>query len=98
VSSLPSIAVAPGVEISPAADDPLVARRAEITRELLREGIRQLSPLERDALRLATRERLSVPDAAAQLEVAPHVVEANLRSGLLSLRQSLIEQLGESER
>jgi len=98
VSSLPSIAVAPGVEISPAADDPLVARRAEITRELLREGIRQLSPLERDALRLATRERLSVPDAATQLEVDPHVVEANLRSGLLSLRQSLIEQLGESER
>ena len=67
VSSLPSIAVAPGVEITPAADDPLVARRAEITRELLREGIRGLSPLERDALRLATRERLSVPDAASQL-------------------------------
>jgi DNA-directed RNA polymerase specialized sigma24 family protein len=98
VSSLPSIAVAPGVEISPATDDPLVARRAEITRELLREGIRQLSPLERDALRLATRERLSVPDAATQLEVDPHVVETSLRSGLLSLRQSLIEQLGESER
>ncbi|HEX3304222.1 MAG TPA: hypothetical protein VHR64_15145 [Thermomicrobiales bacterium] len=98
MSSLPSIAVAPGVEISPAADDPLVARRAEITRELLREGIRQLSPLERDALRLATRERLSVPDAATQLEVDPHVVETSLRSGLLSLRQSLIEQLGESER
>ena len=98
MSSLPSIAVAPGVEISPAADDPLVARRAEITRELLREGIRQLSPLERDALRLATRERLSVPDAATQLEVDPHEIESSLRSGLLSLRQSLIEQLGESER
>ena len=98
MSSLPSIAVAPGVEITPAADDPLVARRAEITRELLREGIRQLSPLERDALRLATRERLLVPDAATQLEVDPHEVESSLRSGLLSLRQSLIEQLGESER
>ena len=98
MSSLPSIAVVPGVEITPAADDPLVARRAEITRELLREGIRQLTPLERDALRLATRERLPVPDAATQLEVDPHEVESSLRSGLLSLRQSLIEQLGESER
>jgi DNA-directed RNA polymerase specialized sigma24 family protein len=86
------------VEITPAADDPLVARRAEITRELLREGIRQLSPLERDALRLATRERLLVPDAATQLEVDPHEVESSLRSGLLNLRQSLIEQLGEFER
>jgi hypothetical protein len=38
-----------------------------------------------------------VPDAATQLEVDPHVVETSLRSGLLSLRQSLIEQLGESE-
>ncbi len=97
MSSLPSIAVAPGVEITPAADDPLVARRAEVTRELLREGIRGLSPLERDALRLATRERLSVPDAASQLGIEPNEVEANLRSGLLGLRQSLIEQLGESE-
>ncbi|HYP60143.1 MAG TPA: hypothetical protein VEQ36_06915, partial [Thermomicrobiales bacterium] len=60
-------------------------------------GIRGLSPLERDALRLATRERLSVPDAAAQLGIEPNEVEANLRSGLLGLRQSLIEQLGESE-
>jgi DNA-directed RNA polymerase specialized sigma24 family protein len=97
VSSLPTIAVAPDVEIAPDADDPLVIRRAEITRELLREGIRRLSPLERDALRLATRERLPVPEAAAQLGVPPDVVEANLRSGLLSLRQSLLDQLGDAE-
>jgi DNA-directed RNA polymerase specialized sigma24 family protein len=97
VSSLPTIAIAPGVEITPATDDPLVIRRAEITRELLREGIRRLSPLERDALRLATRERLPVPAAATHLGVPPDVVESNLRSGLLSLRQSLLIQLEEAE-
>jgi DNA-directed RNA polymerase specialized sigma24 family protein len=97
VSSLPTIAIAPAVEITPAADDPLVIRRGEITRELLREGIRRLSPLERDALRLATRERMPVPEAAAQLGVAPGIVESNLRSGLLSLRQSLLVQLEEVE-
>ena len=98
MSSLPTVAVAPGVQISPAADDPLVVRRAEITRDKLREGIRQLSQLERDALRLATRERLSVPQIASRLEVAPDLVESSLRSGLLNLRHSLLEQLEEVAR
>lgn len=98
MSSLPTVAVAPGVQISPAADDPLVVRRAEITRDKLREGIRQLSQLERDALRLATRERLSVPEIASRLEVAPDLVESSLRSGLLNLRHSLLEQLEEVAR
>ena len=98
MSSLPTVAVAPGVQISPAADDPLVVRRAEITRDKLREGIRQLSQLERDALRLATRERLSVPEIASRLEVAPDLVESSLRSGLLNLRHSLLEQLEEAAR
>ena len=96
MSSLPTIVIGPGMEITPAPDDPLVVRRGEITRDLLREGIRGLAPLERDALRLATRERLSVPDAAASLGISPDVVAANLRSGLLKLRRSLLAQLGES--
>jgi DNA-directed RNA polymerase specialized sigma24 family protein len=96
MSSLPTIVTGAGIEIAPAADDPLVVRRAEITRDLLREGIRRLAPLERDALRLATRERLNVADAATALGTDPHTIEVNLRSGLLKLRQSLLEQLGES--
>ena len=96
MSSLPTIVIGAGIEIAPAAGDPLVVRRAEITRDLLREGIRGLAPLERDALRLATRERLNIADAAAALGADSHTIEANLRSGLLKLRQSLLEQLGES--
>lgn len=96
MSSHLSITVAPGIDITPDANDPLVLRRGEITRELLREGIRALSQLERDALRLATRERLTVPELAAQMNIAPDIAQANLRSGLLSLRQSLLNQLGES--
>lgn len=97
MSALPTIAITPGTEITPAANDPLVVRRAEVTRDLLREGIRRLEPLERDALRLATRERLGVQDTADALGVDPDLVKANLRSGLLKLRESLLEQLGESE-
>ena len=96
MSSHLSIAVAPGVDITPDANDPLVVRRGEITRELLREGIRGLSQTERDALRLATRERLTVTEAAAQLDVDPAIVQSSLRSGLLALRQALLNQLGES--
>ena len=96
MNSLPSIAVGSGVEISPAADDPLVLRRGEISRDLLREGIRQLSQLERDALRLATRERLSVPEIATRLQIDPDIVESGLRTGLLNLRHSLLEQLEEA--
>src|SRR5688500_3000430 len=77
MSALPTIVIGPGMEITPAPDDPLLLRRAEITRDLLREGIRGLAPLERDTLRLATRERLSVPDSAATLGVTPATVEAN---------------------
>ena len=88
--------IAPGVDLAADPEDPLVVRRAEVTRELLREGIRGLSQLERDALRLATRERLSVADVAAQLTCEPAIVEASLRSGLLNLRHSLLQQLGEA--
>ena len=97
MSSLPTIMITPGTEIAPAADDPLVLRRAEVTRDLLREGIRGLEPLERDALRLATRERLSVRDAADALGVEPDLIKINIRLGLLKLRGSLLEQLGESQ-
>lgn len=97
MSSLPTIVISPELELTPAADDPLVLRRAEITRDLLREGIRGLEPLERDALRLATRERLRVGEAATVLRVDADVVEASLRSGLRKLRQSLLEQLGALE-
>lgn len=96
MSSHLSITVAPGIDITPDADDPLVMRRGEITREMLREGVRSLSQLERDALRLATRERLTVTEIAAQLNVEADGVQSSLRSGLLSLRQSLLKQLGES--
>jgi hypothetical protein len=91
------VTVAPGIEITPEADDPLVIRRGEVTRELLREGIRTLSQFERDALRLATRERLQVAEAAAQLNAAPEIVLAGLRSGLLNLRRSLLAQLGDAK-
>ena len=90
------VTLAPGIEIAPAADDPLVARRSEITRELLREAIRSLSQLERDTLRLATRDRLSIDQVAAQLNADPATVLASLRTGLLSLRQSLLRQLGDA--
>ena len=91
----PTIAVADGVTISAGAADPLVARRSEITRDHLREGIRRLSAAERDALRLATRERRSVDEAADELEVAPEDVHYRLFSGLQSLRRSLLDQIGE---
>jgi hypothetical protein len=90
------VTLAPGIEITPAADDPLVLRRSEITRDMLREGIRGLSQLERDALRLSTRDRLLAPDAAATLSVDVEIVTASLRSALLNLRQSLLNQLGEA--
>jgi DNA-directed RNA polymerase specialized sigma24 family protein len=83
------------VTISADAADPLVARRSEITRDHLREGIRRLSAAERDALRLATRERRSVDEAADELEVAPEDVHYRLFSGLQSLRRSLLDQIGE---
>jgi hypothetical protein len=52
--------------------------------------------LERDALRLATRERLSVPEIATRLQIGPDIVESGLRTGLLNLRHSLLEQLEEA--
>lgn len=95
MSTVPSIAVANDVTISADPADPLVARRSEVTRDHLREGIRRLSAAERDALRLATRERRSVDEAADELEVVPEDVHYRLYSGLLSLRRSLLDQLGE---
>ena len=76
-------------------DDPLVARRSDVSREMLREGIRILQPLERDALRLATREHLSLEAIATQLKSEPGLIEKNLRSGLLALRQSILTQLND---
>ena len=95
MSSIQTLILAPGVEIVPGDDDPLVAHRSSVSREMLREGIRQLSNLERDALRLATREGLSVHDSAAQLGIEADDVLASLRSGLHVLRQSLLTQLEE---
>ena len=95
MSAAPTITVANGVTVSADPADPLVARRSEVTRDHLREGIRQLSAAERDALRLATRERRSVDESAVDLQVAPEEVHFRLYSGLQSLRRSLLEQLGE---
>jgi hypothetical protein len=39
---------------------------------------------------------LQVAEAAAQLNAAPEIVLAGLRSGLLNLRRSLLEQLGDA--
>ena len=94
MSAAPTITVANGVTVSADPADPLVARRSEVTRDHLREGIRQLSVAERDALRLATRERRSVDESAAELQVAPEEVNFRLYSGLQSLRRSLLDQLG----
>ena len=80
---------------APAAEDPLVVCRSEVSREMLRDGIRQLNTLQRDALRLSTREGLSVDEASARLGVDRGELEANLRSGLHVLRRSLLAQLGE---
>lgn len=95
MSTLPSITVASGMTVSADPADPLVARRAEVTREHLREAIRRLSPDERDALRLATRERRSVDEAANELGVEPEEVYHCLYAGLQSLRLSLVDGLGE---
>jgi DNA-directed RNA polymerase specialized sigma24 family protein len=73
--------------------DLLVARQADVTRDMLREGIRQLQPIERDALRLATREYLPVSQIAEQLEISSDDVETALREGLLRLRASLMQHL-----
>lgn len=93
--AIESLVVAPGVELVPDPDDPLVARRSEITREMLREGIRQLSQIERDALRLATRDQRTVVESAQELGTDAGTIEDALRSGLLSLRNSLAHQLAE---
>jgi DNA-directed RNA polymerase specialized sigma24 family protein len=93
--AIQSLVLAPGVELVPDPDDPLVARSAEISREMLREGIRQLSQLERDALRLSTRDRRSVTETAQVLGTDVASIESALRSGLLSLRSSLVHQLTE---
>lgn len=93
--TLPSIAVANGTTVSAEPTDPLVTRRDEVTREHLREAIRRLSAEERDALRLATRERRSVDEAADELGVDTAEVYYRLYAGLHSLRQSLIDGLGE---
>jgi hypothetical protein len=85
----------PALIVSVSDDDPLVARRTEISRDMLREGIRILQPLERDALKLATRERLPISSIATQLRSEPAIIEKNLRSALLALRQSLLTQLGD---
>jgi DNA-directed RNA polymerase specialized sigma24 family protein len=95
MSTSPSITVANGVTVSAVVADPLVARRTEVTRDHLREGIRRLSATERDALRLATRERRSVDEAADELQITPDEVHYRLYSGLQSLRHSLLDQLGE---
>ncbi len=95
MSTMPSLTIDSGLTISADPADPLVVRRAEVTREHLRDGIRRLSAAERDALRLATRERRSVDEAAAELGITPADVHARLFSGLRSLRRSLLDQLGE---
>lgn len=93
--AIQSLVLAPGVELVPDSADPLVARRSEITRDMLREGIRQLSQLERDALRLATRDKKTVIESAQELRTDVQTVETALRAGLLSLRASLLGQLAE---
>lgn len=93
--AIQSLVLAPGVELVPDSADPLVARRSEITRDMLREGIRQLSQLERDALRLATRDKKTVTESAQELRTDVQTVETALRAGLLSLRASLLGQLAE---
>lgn len=95
MSTAPSITVADGIVISAEPSDPLVVRRADVSREHLREAIRRLSAGERDALRLATRERRSVDEAADELAISPEELQARLFSGLHSLRRGLLDQLGE---
>lgn len=73
--------------------DPLVERQSEVSREMLREGIRRLQPTEREALRLATRDQLPVSRIAAQLNLPASDIETALQSGLTALRASLLEQL-----
>jgi DNA-directed RNA polymerase specialized sigma24 family protein len=78
------------------AADPLLERSSEVTREMLRDGIRQLEPAQRDALRLATRDQLHIGQIAEQMGITAEAVELHLRDGLLALRASLIDQLSGS--
>jgi DNA-directed RNA polymerase specialized sigma24 family protein len=90
-----SLALGPGIEIVPDADDPLVLGRAALTREMLRVGIRGLSQLQRDTLRLATRDGRDVTAIATELGMDVAAVEDALRTGLLDLRTSLVAALAE---
>ncbi len=89
------LVLGPGLELAPDPEDPLVARREAVTREVLREGIRSLSQLERDALRLTTRDKRTVLGTASELHTDRETIEAALRTGLLALRAALVRQLTE---
>jgi DNA-directed RNA polymerase specialized sigma24 family protein len=93
--AIQSLQLGPEIELAPDDSDPLVARRSEITRDMLRDGIRRLTQLERDALRLAMRDKLSVVAAAQELRTDIDTVEMALRTGLLGLRESILGQLPE---
>ncbi len=93
--AIQSLQLGPEIELAPDPSDPLIARRSEITRDMLRDGIRRLTQLERDALRLATRDKLSVVAAAQELRTDVDTIEMALRTGLLGLRESILGQMPE---
>ncbi len=79
--------------LTPDADDPLVARRDQVTRELLRDAIRALPAEERTALRLAARDGRPLAAIADALGRSPAEAEAVLRDGMLNLRTTILAQL-----
>ena len=90
-----SITTVAGTVVSPDASDPLVARRAQVTRELLREAIRSLAADERTALRLATRDGQPLSVIADALGRSPEEAELVLRDGMLHLRATILAQIAD---
>lgn len=88
-----SITTVAGTGVSPDTSDPLVARREQVTRELLRDAIRSLPVDERTALRLATRDGQPLAAIADALGRSPEEAELVLRDGMLNLRATILAQL-----
>lgn len=89
-----SITTVSGAAVTPDAGDPLVARRGQVTWELLRAAIRSLPADERTALRLATRDGEPLSAIADALGRSPAEAELVLRDGMLHLRATILARIG----
>ena len=90
-----SITTAAGTTVTPDVSDPLVARREQVTREVLRGAIRSLAADERTALRLAARDGQPLSAIADALGRSPEEAERVLRDGMLHLRATILAQIAD---